>query len=91
MLARVPTCRLQLQGRRIVTFDVRVTQLVGGTIEVVRDGAVSRNVPVTEGNHLLSFEETFDRRRHWLRVNVRDAQGKLALIGNPIYIDAAAR
>jgi hypothetical protein len=83
--------QLQLTGRRNVTFDVRVAQLASGTIEVVRDGAVTRRMPVTDASHSLTFEETFDRRRHWVRVNVRDEQGKLALIGNPIYIEAAAR
>jgi hypothetical protein len=48
-------------------------------------------MPVAEATHSLAFEETFDRKRHWVRVNVRDAQGKLALIGNPIYIEAATR
>jgi hypothetical protein len=46
---------------------------------------------VSDSTHSASFEETFDRKRHWLRVNVRDAQGRLALIGNPIYIQAATR
>ena len=81
---------LQLAGRRHVTFEVRVAQVAGGSIEVIRDGAVTRRVPVT-ATHSLAFEETFDRKRHWVRVNVRDGQGKLALIGNPIYIEATAR
>jgi hypothetical protein len=82
---------LQLSGRRNVAFDVQVAQLAGGTIEIIRDGTVARRMPVTGATHSLAFEETFDRKRHWLRVNVRDPQGKLALIGNPIYIEATAR
>jgi len=78
--------QLQLAGRRNVTFDVRVSQLAGGTIEIIRDGAVTRKVPVTDANHALTFQETFDRKRHWVRVNVRNGQGRLALIGNPIYL-----
>jgi hypothetical protein len=78
--------QLQLAGRRNVTFDVRVAQLAGGTIEIVRDGVVTRRVPVTEVIHSTTFEGTFDRKRHWVRVSVRDPQGKLALIGNPIYL-----
>jgi len=83
--------QLQLGSRRSVTFDVRVTKLAGGTIEVIRDGAVTRRSPVPAPDHALTFVETFDDKRHWLRTNVRDAQGKLALIGNPIYIEAATR
>jgi hypothetical protein len=82
---------LQLTGRRNVTFDVRVTQLAGGTIEIIRDGTVTRREKVTDAAQSLTFEQTFDRKRHWVRVNVRDAQGKLALIGNPVYIDATTR
>lgn len=78
--------QLQLAGRRNVTFNVRVAQLAGGTIEIIRDGTVIRKVPVTDATHSLAFEETFDRKRHWVRVNVRDEQGRLALIGNPIYL-----
>lgn len=78
--------QLQLTGRRNVTFVVRVAQLAGGTIEVIRDGAVTRSVPVTDATHPVMFEETFDRKRHWVRVNVRDEHGRLALIGNPIYL-----
>jgi hypothetical protein len=79
--------QLQLTGRRNVTFDVRVAQLAGGTLEIVRDGTVTRRVPITDVDHSLTIEETFDRKRHWVRVNARGAQGKLALIGNPIYIN----
>lgn len=75
-----------LTGRRNVTFELRVEKVAGGTIEIIRDGAVTRRVPVTEVAHSLTFEETFDRKPHWVRVNVRDEQGKLALIGNPIYL-----
>lgn len=83
--------QLQPTGRRNVTFEVRVAQLAGGTIEIIRDGDITRRVPVTGAAHALSFEETFDRKHHWLRVNVRDEQGKVALIGNPIYIQSTAR
>jgi hypothetical protein len=82
---------LHVSGHRDVTFELRVTQLAGGTIEVIRDGEVTRRVPVTNAAQTLLFEETFDRKRHWVRVNVRDEQGKLALIGNPIYIEASGR
>lgn len=82
--------QLQITGRRKIAFDVRVTQLAGGTIELIRDGAVTRREPVRDASHSSAFEETFDRKRHWIRVDVRDGQGKLALIGNPIYVAAAA-
>jgi hypothetical protein len=36
-----------------------------------------------------SFDLTADGRAHWLRVDVRGADGKLLLIGNPIYLRPA--
>lgn len=75
-----------LAGRRKVTFDVRVAKVAGGTIEIIRDGTITRRVPVTDVAYSMTFEETFDRKHHWVRVDVRDDQGKLALIGNPIYL-----
>lgn len=35
----------------------------------------------------LAFRWRSDGARHWLRVDVRDADGKLALVGNPIYVN----
>ena len=36
-----------------------------------------------------SFELTADGQAHWLRVDVRDARGKLLILGNPIYLRPA--
>jgi len=33
------------------------------------------------------FSWPSDGKRHWLRVDVRDAAGKLILLGNPIYLN----
>ena len=77
---------LRLRGRRKVTFDVRVTEVAGGTVEVIRDGAVIRRAALVHDSQTISFDVRGDGKRHWIRVNVRDAGGKLALIGNPIYV-----
>lgn len=82
--------RLQLRPDQAATFDVRVTQVAGGRIEVIRDGVVIRRSPIKSPVHALSFEEKADGKRHWIRIDVRDANGKLALIGNPIYVEPLA-
>jgi hypothetical protein len=45
---------------------------------------------ITSDDHRASFTEQGDGARHWLRVNVRDRDGQLALIGNPVYVNRHA-
>jgi hypothetical protein len=78
---------VSVPARQSAKFNVRVEQLAGGRIEVIRDGAVTRHERVAGASHAWSFEEISDGRRHWIRIDVRDADGRLALIGNPIYVN----
>jgi hypothetical protein len=41
------------------------------------------------GDETLSFQWTSDGHAHWLRAEVRDANGSLMLVSNPIYINFA--
>jgi hypothetical protein len=71
-------------------WHIAVKNLPGGKIEVIRDGVTLQNISastIIDSDHETSFEQRSDGREHWIRVNVRDADGKLALIGNPIYIN----
>ncbi|HEY0686784.1 MAG TPA: CehA/McbA family metallohydrolase [Steroidobacter sp.] len=77
---------LSFPAKQTATFTVRVEQLINGTIEVIRDGAVTQRTDVPAATHSWSFKETSDGKRHWIRIDVRDGEGKLALIGNPIYV-----
>jgi hypothetical protein len=38
-------------------------------------------------SEVLSFQWTSDGQPHWLRAEIRDANGVLQLISNPIYIN----
>lgn len=68
--------RLQLQGvdgaRPVLWFDGRQ-----------REGML---LPAQAGGDRWHFRWQADGRRHWLRVDVRDATGALAVVGNPIYL-----
>ena len=77
---------LRLPRGRSATFDVRVTQVAGGTIEVIQDDEVVRRAAIHGVEQSLVFEHKSDGKRHWIRANVRDSDGKIALIGNPIYL-----
>jgi len=38
------------------------------------------------GDMHRTFDLIADGRRHWLRADVRSADGKILLLGNPIYL-----
>ena len=74
----------------LLQWSIGVTNLPGGKIELIRDGVIAQKLPSAEikgSDHRLQFEERSDGRRHWIRVNLRDRDGRLALIGNPIYLN----
>lgn len=79
--------QLSVPARQSVTFTARVEQMTGGTVEIIRDGRTTRRTAIPTAKHSWSFEETSDGKRHWIRIDVRDADGKLALLGNPIYVN----
>jgi hypothetical protein len=71
-------------------FQVRVHAAVGGNVEMVEDGVAIRPLEdpnVTQPDQSFSFKWATEPGRHWFRVNVRDNQSKLWLVGNPIYIN----
>ncbi len=79
--------QLSAPAKQAVTFTARIEQMIGGTVEVIRDGKTTRRTAIPAAKHTWSFEETSDGKRHWIRIDVRDAEGKLALLGNPIYLN----
>lgn len=67
-------------------FTIRARQVAGMTATVLVDGVVVHRHAVGGDDQAWPFEWTGDGKRHTVRVEVRDAQGKLILLGNPIYI-----
>ena len=78
------------QGAR-VHFSGAVTAVSGGEIEVILDGA---HTPLLKDPHINAATKSFefswrgDGGRHWLRIDVRDPNGHLAIVGNPVYLRA---
>lgn len=79
--------QLSVPAKQSVTFTTRIEQMSGGTVEIIRDGKTTRRTAIPAAKHTWSFDETSDGRPHWIRIDVRDADGKLALLGNPIYLN----
>lgn len=73
-----------------VNFDMHVTAAAGGTARWIEDGQeVSLNtsaaVSSTDQRFLLNWVS--DGGRHWFRAEVVGANGKLWLLGNPVYVN----
>jgi predicted metal-dependent phosphoesterase TrpH len=79
--------QLSVPAKQSVTFTARIEQMNGGIVEIIRDGKVTRRTGIPAAKHTWSFEEGSDGQHHWIRIDVRDAEGKLALLGNPIYLN----
>jgi len=79
--------QLSVPAKQTVTFTARIEQMTGGSVEIIRDGKTTRRTGIPAAKHTWSFEETSDGNHHWIRIDVRDADGKLALLGNPIYMN----
>lgn len=80
-------------GQR-ASVRVQVRNLAGGRIEATVDGAKAALIAqpqVSAAQQTLEFDWPSDGRRHWLRIDVRDAQGRLALMGNPVYFNWGAQ
>lgn len=76
-----------------VQFKARVRNVPQGRIEIIRDGAILEAVPrvdITGDDHLVELAQSADGAYHWLRLSVRDRDGRVALIGNPIYLNRPA-
>lgn len=69
--------------------EVRTAALAGRKMIVTVDGRRldlhDKEAIGTDGSQ--SFDWTGDGKAHWLRVDVRDAQGHLLVLGNPVYVN----
>ena len=73
-----------------VQFDAHVTAAAGGKVLWIEDGqeiAPPANADVSEAQQTVPLPWTSDGRRHWFRAQVAGPDGKLWLIGNPIYVN----
>ncbi|HEY1767867.1 MAG TPA: CehA/McbA family metallohydrolase [Terracidiphilus sp.] len=73
-----------------IEFQLHVTHTAGGKIRWIEDG---REIPPSGSAAIASDDASFpltlasDGRRHWLRAEATGADGKLWLLGNPVYLN----
>ena len=76
-------------GRR-TSFTVHVSGVMGAKISIVEDGqkiALLTDASISFDDERKTFALRLDSKRHWIRADVRDAEGRLLLVGNPIYVN----
>jgi hypothetical protein len=77
-----------------ISFKIPVASCPRSKIHLFLDGVESASLPplaTTTGNETLAFQWTSDGDRHWLRAELRDSNGSLVLVSNPIYIASPTR
>ncbi|MCD9030875.1 CehA/McbA family metallohydrolase [Luteimonas sp. Y-2-2-4F] len=74
-----------------VGFEATVTGAAGGRAQLIEDGRIVAEQAVEGDDAVLRFPRRGDGRRHWVRLDVRGADGRLWLLGNPIYVNHDAR
>jgi hypothetical protein len=73
-----------------VRFTIHVAHAAGASLSLAGDGPKPKlaDAALSGDDETRSFEVTGDGRRHWLRIDVRGPDGKLWLLGNPIYLNS---
>lgn len=79
-----------------VSFDLHVAGVQGGKVALLQDGRAMQDgqemrstAPLEAANTGQDFQYawTGDGHRHWFRAQVTGPDGKLWLLGNPVYVD----
>lgn len=81
---------LTAKNGETVKFAVRVVAASGGKLVWIEDGhEVGLDHTSTIGSNDQEFADSWlsDGRRHWVRAQVSGRDGKLWLIGNPVYVN----
>ncbi|MEO6964960.1 MAG: CehA/McbA family metallohydrolase [Acidobacteriaceae bacterium] len=81
---------LKAEQGAAVTFGVHVVGVKGGKVALLEDGKrMTSSTPAQAGSPGEDFHYawTADGHRHWFRPQVNGPDGKLWLLGNPIYVD----
>jgi len=80
--------QMKVSAGEKVHFVLTLKNLTGAHAEVVRDGVVEPlGDTAKEPIELREFDQISDGKRHWVRVNVRGADGRLLILGNPVYLN----
>jgi hypothetical protein len=73
----------------IIDLTADVKDVAGGQVEFVVDGKPASKLDreISGGEEKVRVKWEMDGARHSIYARVRNREGKLVLIGNPIYIE----
>ncbi|WP_132145976.1 CehA/McbA family metallohydrolase [Luteibacter rhizovicinus] len=74
----------------VLRFVVHTEGVAGSRVELIDNGralATPMNTAVQGSRDDRTVDWTADGKPHWIRANVRAADGRLLLLGNPIYVN----
>lgn len=80
---------MELPAGAKIGLTLHVADCAGDTVKFYVDGSAVPGLPpmpVTSSDAMLHAAWTTDGHRHWIRAEVRDANGNLVLFGNPVYL-----
>jgi hypothetical protein len=80
---------LEPRSGESVSLSIHVKACEGASVHFFLDGAPSPDLPalsVSSADQTLHADWHADGARHFIRVEVHDAGGKLLLLGNPVYL-----
>jgi hypothetical protein len=79
-----------LRAARVAVSEPHLSSYSAWKIKRARSDARRKDIGRTgAGDESPSFQWTSDGHAHWLRAEVRDANGSLMLVSNPVYINLA--
>jgi hypothetical protein len=73
-----------------IAFEARLTAAASGTMHWIEDGeeiTSSTSATISFADQKFALTWVSDGRRHWFRAQVTGPDGKLWLLGNPIYLN----
>lgn len=73
-----------------VTIDIHEEACSGAVAHLIVDGQEPANAPaqtIDAASQDLHFQWKSDGARHWLLTEIRDADGRLLLLSNPVYVN----
>ncbi|THD77124.1 MAG: PHP domain-containing protein [Phenylobacterium sp.] len=76
-----------------LAVHVHVAHAAGGHLAFAGTGPLPKlaDAELTSADETRSYSFAGDGRPHWIRIDVRGPDGNLWLLGNPIYLNPAAR
>ncbi len=78
---------LRAPAGALITFRVTVEGVPEARAHVVQSGGGGEVLVRAEGADDLTFTRVSDGTRGWLRIDLRDPNGRLLALGNPIYLN----